>query len=183
MSQPRLYDMQHFYLSINPVEDAPQGVLTHIYGADKPRFFAAVSRLDGSVPFTQMAFMGISFMFYFRAPDDDKAYAYLLQVTDNIDEAVHHDMLDLLKEAAEWYIDARAVQADTDQVELGWLQPFSKHLNGFQILEHQDNGTCLLNFALGCQGFKDTDSALKFLEEGLGIARKLIYTGGLKINR
>jgi len=175
--------MKRFYLSDDPVQELPEGVLTHIYGADKPRFFATVSRLDGSLPFTEIAFLGVSFMFYFRAPDDDKAYAYLLKVTDNIDEAVHHDMLDILKEVAEWYPDARAFQADADRVEIGWLKPFSKHLNGFQILEHEDNGTCLLNFALGCQGFNDTNSALKFLEEGLGIERKLIYTGGLKINR
>jgi hypothetical protein len=175
--------MKRFYLSEDPIEELPSGILTHVYGADKPRFFASVSRLDDSVPLQSIAYLGISFMFYFRAPDDAKAYAYLLRVTDNIDDAVHHDMLDILKETAEWYMDARALQADADEVEIGWLKPFSTHLNGFQILEHVDNGTCLLNFALGCQGFKDTDSALKFLEDGLGIERKLIYTGGLKINR
>jgi hypothetical protein len=178
-----LEDSKHFYLCNNPGYDVPDGVLTFIYSAVQPRFFASLSRLDGSVPFTDLAYVGISFMFYYRAADDQKVYAYLLRIADNIDNVGHHELLDILKAVAKWYADSRAIELGAEEVEIGWLKPFSEHLNGFQILEHPDNGTCLLNFALGCQGFKDTDGALKFLEERLGIDKKLISTGGLAINR
>lgn len=174
--------MKHFYLSNNPRQELPDGVLTFIYSAEKPRFFASLSRLDSSLPLKELCFMGISLMFYFRAPGDDRPFAYLLRVSDNIDKAGYDELAEVLGEVAQWYCYGQAEAAGLDTAEIGWLVPFSSHLKGVQLLEDKSSGQCLLNFAVGCQGFSDTDSALQFLEKDLKIDRDLIYTGGLAVN-
>ena len=173
---------RHFYLCRNPGFDVPDGVLTFIYGSSKPRFFASLSRLDSSLSLKELSFMGISLMFYFHAPGDDRPFAYLLRVSDNIDKAGYDELAEVLGEVAQWYCYGQAEAAGQDTAEIGWLVPFSSHLKGVQLLEDKASGQCLLNFAVGCQGFSDMDGALQFLEKDLKIDRELIYTGGLAVN-
>jgi len=174
--------MEHFYLCSNPGYAVPDGVLTFIYGSAKPRFFASLSRLDSGLPLREISYMGVSLMFYFRSPGDERPFAYLLRVSDNIDKVGYDELAGVLTEVAKWYCYGQAEALGSDTAEVGWLVPFSSHLKGVQLLEDVSNGDCLLNFAVGCQGFTDTDSALKFLKKDLKIDMDLIYADGLSVN-
>lgn len=173
--------MEHFYLCNNPGYDVPDGILTFIYSAAKPRFFASLIRLDGHLSLREVSYMGISLMFYFQAPGDERPMVYLLRISDNIDDAEYDELADILEEVARWYCYAQAEALGSDTAEIGWLVPFSKHLRELQLFE-DSSGHCLLNFGIGCQGFADSGSALQFLEKTLKLKRDLIYTGGLAVN-
>jgi len=175
--------MKRFYLCNNPDEELPPGVLTYIYGAVKPRFFATLTKLDGSIPLASIAYVGITVLFYFRAPGDEQVYPYALRVTDNIDQEVHHDMISILQHVAEWYAYHQSAQASAKHMEFGLLKEFSEQLNGFQILEDEKTGSYLLNFALGAHGFDSLDAALKFLEVHLNIDKAIVYGPDRAINR
>lgn len=162
-----------FYLCEDPKEDIPEGLSAYIYGGDTPRFFGVIKRLGIGLPISDIAYAGITVMFYYQRSGELEAGYYLFYVADNIDNADHLDMISVLHEAVLWYVSLSG--AELTEMEFGMLKDYSADLPHVQFLENSKTGECLLNFALGAKAFSSFEAAQAFLHNELGIAKEIVY--------
>jgi len=162
-----------FYLCNNPLEVLPEGISAYIYGYDKPRFFGVVKRLGQGVTTSDIAYEGVTVMFYYQRPDEDKAGYYLLFASDNIDDTDPFELTRVLQEAVRWYVSLSGAALTVEEFDI--LKGYSQELPDFQVFEDSKTGECLLNFALGAHAFKSFTDAQAFMHKDLGIDRELVY--------
>ena len=162
-----------FYLCNNPLEALPEGISAYVYGYNKPRFFGVIKRLGEGVATSDIAYEGVTVMFYYQRPGTYKADYYLFFVSDNVDAADHFDLSEALHEAIRWYV-SLAGEAVVD-LDYGILKDYSADLPYFQVYEVGKSGECLLNFALGAHAFKSFEAAQAFMHQELGIAKDIVY--------
>ena len=139
-----------------------------------------IKRLGEGVPTSDIAYEGITVMFYYQLPGTYNADYYLLFVSDNIDGADHFELIERLHETVQWYV-SLAGKAKVD-LDYGILKDYSVDLPHFQIYEDSKTGECLLNFALGAHAFKSFEDAQAFMHKDLGIARELVYCAVPAVN-
>lgn len=162
-----------FYLCEDPKEGMPEGICAYIYSYNKPRFFGVIKRLGEGLATSDIAYEGITVMFYYQAPAEQDAGYYLLFVSDNIDQADHFEVIEVLHEAIHWYVSLSGVTLT--EIEFGILKGYSAELPYVQFFEDSKTGECLLNFGLGAHAFKSFEAAQAFMHKELGIAKEIVY--------
>ncbi|MES2458051.1 MAG: hypothetical protein V4594_21010 [Bacteroidota bacterium] len=165
--------MTQFYLCDDPKQGLPAGISAYIYSYFSLRFFAVIKRLGLGTPTKDIAYEGVTVMFYYQRKGEYEAGYYLLYVSDNIDDVDHFELLEVLHEAVHWYVSLPG-KTLTD-LEFGILKDYCPDLPHFQLFEDRKTGECLLNFALGAHAFESFEAARAFMHQELGIAKGIVY--------
>jgi hypothetical protein len=160
--------MSPFYLSQNPLERMPAGMIGYVYATVKPRFFAELYKLT-PFPFESDMYLGGSnVLFNYRSAVTGELEHYVLVVKHNLDEAKPERLQKALHKAAEWYATVLAKSAGKvagKSHELAFAGDFNAWMPNVKILQLTAKGWYLLSQNKAVECFEDFAELQDYLVE------------------
>jgi len=159
--------LSSFFICQNPLAVFVDSLSSHIYHEARPRFMAALFRVDAH-KFVEINYNGLNYPFLYARGDGQKQM-YVLIITDMIDRSSTTKLSVSLQQAAGWYVTCLNKVDEKIHGRGSWstLSDYHFTMPGIQVLQVQDSGALLLFYAGGVRTFKSDEEMTRFLENTL----------------
>ncbi len=159
--------MKAFYLCHDPIGIMPEDMIAFVFTPDKPRFFAALKRLDATKPIPEMDYSGCNILFrYYTVEKEMQFYLLIVSGGGNIDRTSPSKLTAALKEGMDWYC---TCLAHKEKKEIGknggWdmLLPYNALAPEVQLLQFKATNTFLLSYHDGIKSVGSLEEAQAYL--------------------
>ena len=164
-----------FFLCRNPLATFPEGLISHVYHARKPRFMSALFSIDANKPI-DINYDGLNLLFrYVRG--DGYEQMYVLILTDIIDRATTTKLVQTLEQAVAWYVTCIGEEdVKIYAKESFWtlLSDYSTLMPGVKLLHIKKPNALLLCYPGGVRTFASREAVNTFLNKSLNYPETLM---------